>query len=561
MSAPSPLKVMKLPSRALIVLAIPFCLVTLSQRANSQIKTESKAAEATVSGKVTIKGKPAAGIVVGMRLARSDESSFTYKARTDQEGNYRMTKVASGSYVVAPVAPAFVIADSGNSPAGQKVLITESENVDWLNFDLVPGGVITGKVIDPEGRPLIEGLVILTPTDERGQRQIFFDQETDDRGVYRFFGVPAGRYKVSVEYPRRVSAHPRQAPVQTFYPDVTDIAKADVVEVKEGSEANKVDITIGETPRGYSVMGRVVDGENGMAVSNAWVSLSRIEVIDANSTRRRYEAELRSDAQGQFRLTNIQPGKYDLTIAPPEDSNLRVDAPLRFDLIDQDISGLVVKTSRGASVAGTVVFEGSKNSSAQPLPQMWLSLYTRSDSPKSSVSSSSQTRVKADGTFFAGGLPAGIVNFQVEADNNNGFTLTRVERDGVAQPSGIQIQNGENVSGLRLVMTFSSGAIRGVVRIENGALPPTGRIIIQVMKADEQTPLPRGVEVDARGHFLIESLPAGSYELQAMAYAPEWQNKRSPVRQSVSVKQIVTVSEGAASEVALTLDFTPVPNQ
>src|SRR4030095_13825506 len=105
---------MKLPSRALIVLAIPFCVATLSQRAHSQIKTESKTADATVSGKVTIKGKPAAGIVVGMRLSRPDELSSAYKARTDQDGVYRIAKLASGNYLVAPAAPAYVIADSAN---------------------------------------------------------------------------------------------------------------------------------------------------------------------------------------------------------------------------------------------------------------------------------------------------------------------------------------------------------------------------------------------------------------------------------------------------------------
>jgi hypothetical protein len=126
----------------------------------------------------------------------------------------------------------------------------------------------------------------------------------------------------------------------------------------------------------------------------------------------------------------------------------------------------------------------------------------------------------------------------------------------VAQPNGFQIQNGEHISGVRLVMTFSSGVIRGVVRIENGTLPPDARISVQILKAGEQTPM-NGAEVDARGHFLIEGLPAGSYEVRAMAYAAEFQRRRQPV----FVKQIVTVNEGAPTDVTLTLDLTPVPNQ
>jgi len=190
---------MKLPSHTWILPVLLLCVVSLSERANSQTKTESKVAEATVSGKVTIKGKPAAGIVVGMRLARPDQFSATYKAKTDQEGLYRITRVGSGNYLVAPVAPNLVIADSTGNPQGQSVIITESENVEGINFDLVPGGVITGRVVDSEGQPLIEQFVAILPADERSQRGPNAPGvATDDRGVYRIFGLPAGRYKVSV---------------------------------------------------------------------------------------------------------------------------------------------------------------------------------------------------------------------------------------------------------------------------------------------------------------------------------------------------------------------------
>jgi hypothetical protein len=140
--------------------------------------------------------------------------------------------------------------------------------LEGINFDLVPGGVITGRVSDSEGHPLIEERVSVMPMEERDQRRPMFygsgsGMTTDDRGVYRAFGLPAGRYKVSVGDPRFNTGNRRRATVQTFYPDVTDFAKAGVVEVKEGSEANKIDITIGEAPQGYSVAGRVVDGESG----------------------------------------------------------------------------------------------------------------------------------------------------------------------------------------------------------------------------------------------------------------------------------------------------------
>jgi hypothetical protein len=552
---------MKVSSHAFVLPAILLSVAFFSSRANAQIKAESKTADASVSGKVTIKGKPAAGVVVGMRMSRPDETPSTYKTKTDQEGVYRINKVASGSYLIAPVAPTFVLADSGNNPQGQSVIIGESENVEGINFDLVPGGVVTGKVSDSEGHPLIEERVTLMPADETNQRRPIFinGMMTDDRGVYRVFGVPAGRYKVSVGDPRFRGMNRRQVAVQTFYPDVSDVAKAGVVNVEEGSEANKIDITVGEAPQGYSVMGRIVDGDSAAPVANVFIQLTTIEIIDANNTRNSSEyVDVRSDAQGQFRLPNIRPGKYELSIYPPEESDVRAEAPVKFDVIDQDVSGLIVKTTHGATVTGTIVFEGGKNNPVQIPTQMYVLIYTRNEGAPG-VSSGRTARVKPDGTFFAGGLSAGIANLNVETPGGRGFALTRVERDGVVQPNGIQIQNGEHVSGVRLVMTFSNGSIRGVVRTENGTLPPTARMMVQIMKAGDPTPFPRGAEVDARGHFLIEALPAGSYELRVMAYAPEWQQQRR--RPATSAKQIVIVNEGGATDVTLTLDLTPPPNQ
>jgi hypothetical protein len=377
---------------------------------------------------------------------------------------------------------------------------------------------------------------------------------TDDRGVYRIFGVPAGRYKVSVGDPRFNSGVRPRVVTPTFYPDVTDAAKAGIVEVKEGAEANKIDITIGEAPQGYSVSGRVVDGESGTPVARVYIQLTRIEVKEGRSgSFNEYLNDVQSDAQGQFRLTNIRPGKYDLNVYPPEELNARVEQPVRFDLIDQDVSGLVIKTIAGATIAGTVIFEGVKNSPAQTFP-MWIMVYMRNDVGGTIGKSA---RVKPDGTFLAGGLTAGIANFSIDAANNRGFSLTRVERDGVPQTNGIQIQNREQVSGVRVVMTASNGTIRGVVRLENGTLPPAGRIFVQISKAGDQTPFPRAAEVDARGRFLIEALPSGSYELWAWTVVPEWQGRKPPT----SIKQIVNVNEGAASEVVVTLDLTPPPNQ
>ena len=77
------------------------------------------------------------------------------RATTDQDGFYRIANVPPGNYEVSPAAPAFVPADI-KQPRGKTVLVGEDENVENINFALVRGGVITGRVTDADGRPVIQ---------------------------------------------------------------------------------------------------------------------------------------------------------------------------------------------------------------------------------------------------------------------------------------------------------------------------------------------------------------------------------------------------------------------
>src|SRR5207253_4388149 len=98
--------------------------------------------------------------------------------------------------------------------------------------------------------------------------------QTDDRGVYRIYGLPAGRYKASVGADSgqgTVSPGGRGYYPRTFYPDVNESARATVVDLGEGSEVSNVDIQVGRRADTYSVTGRVVDSETGLPIAGARV--------------------------------------------------------------------------------------------------------------------------------------------------------------------------------------------------------------------------------------------------------------------------------------------------
>jgi len=542
-------------------------------QSGSQIDSAQKTSPGVISGtgmitgKVTIKGKGAPDITVILRADnfKSIEPAFR-KVTTDQEGDYQFTNVAPGAYQVVPFAPAFLISGQtgsfgsrGLSSKGKSLIIAEGETIQNVDFALARGGVITGKVNDSEGRPLIEYPINLTPVTKYYQGvQVFTGHPqtvmTDDRGVYRGFGLPKGRYWVS-------AGQSEQRPFgriggsryrETFYPAGNDASKATIIEVSEGSEATNIDITVtaGPTNDAYDVSGRIVDGSTGKPVPNVTLAL---EMSDDNRSSSMSSSDWTSNQLGEFKFRKLTPGKYSIRVEQQTDINFRAD-PISVEVIDQDVTGLVIRTSRGTTVSGMIVFEtgDSKPDVVKP-GQLFLQMFVQKEGQEGGIGRS--VIVKPDGSFRIGGLEAGTANFMVPSFVNRamGFRILRIERDGVVQPRGIEIKDEEDVTGIRLVVRVGNGSVRGIVRAENGELPapPLLQVSLTIPAEDGVNSRPTFMsepKVDSRGHFLFENLPAGAYEVNASVFTS---------RGTVSTKQTVNVADGVVTDVTLTLNLKP----
>jgi protocatechuate 3,4-dioxygenase beta subunit len=412
----------------------------------------------------------------------------------------------------------------------------------------VRGGVITGKVTDEQGHPVVEErvnlLVVLDP--KRGGSYRGHTVATDDRGIYRIFGIRPGQYKVLISMEGNYySGRGRPQHRTTFYPDATDVNQATIIEVRESAEVTKIDFTVAALPEGHAASGRVLD-ETGQPVPNALISLSQITVMDPNSTTSYgMNSGVHSDKQGEFRIEDLAPGKYSISVSLPPESDMRPES-MTFDLVDADVTGLVIKTSRGGSVAGTLVIEGGKAADLMAnLTDTFMEVNL--SHPETRDSSGRSVPIGRDGSFRVGGLDAGIVRLSVESPA--GFTLARIERDGVTQPNSIPLRKGEHIDGIRVVLVRHTGSVRGVIKLENGVLPANGRFIVQVIKVDNRNERSSSAQVDLRGHFVVEGLGDGNYELMVFLYVPG-----SP-KSFPSAKQIISVTDGAVTEVTLTVDL------
>ena len=543
-------------SSARLAVPVSLIIICLASTLFAQAPAKQPAAKTprgSVSGRITIKDKPAPGVMVGLR--RFDGASpfeQVLKAFTDQDGVYHITNVGPGSYNVVPVAPAYISTSSDYNVL--PVVVNEDETVEGVNFSLVRGGVITGKVTDADNRPIIQMQVDIFRADSLDRAAPFRQTSpvnsvaTDDRGIYRVFGLIPGKYKVAAgrsdEFTGSFSIAQQRSYKQVFHPDVSDATKATTIEVSEGSEAKDVDITLGRTMQTFAVSGHVINNDTGLPVANARFALSRII-----GERGDYVGSpIAANERGDFITEGLLPGKYAIVQYANEATELRLETT-SFEVVDQDITDLAIKLVKGASISGVVVVESDDKAARSKLLELQLRGYV---SVAANFGSSVSSTITADGGFRFGGLPNGAINIALAEKNMpfapKGFAISRIERDGVPVPR-LEIKDGESISGVKVIVSYGTSVLRGMVNVENGTIGPNTRFFVRITKAGDKLSNLRQPQVDSRGHFLMEGLPAGVYDLTAGIAAGRQQ----------SAKRSVTLVDGETTDVTLTIDLTPSP--
>ena len=536
---------MKLHTSLIVV-----CLLSaLSVSALGQAKSTHKPT-GSISGIVSLNGKPLPEI--GVVVRRSDSGNPFERLPstiTDQRGGYKISNVPAGVFEVQPAAPAYVAADSVGSRS-KTLVLAEGENVEGIDFSLERGGVITGRVKDADGRPAIQQQINLYLADAaQGEMFALATATTDDRGIYRMFGLRNGRYRVATG--RSDSAFStglstvRLSYQQVFYPSVSDAAKAEIVEVSNGSEATGIDITLMAKIDTYAAKGKTVDGKTGLPLPHVRFGLIRVK----GDRFEPMNEPAASNANGEFIVEGLVAGKYMTFLITEPNGDLRSEATT-FEVVNSDVEDLTVRLTKGASVAGLIALETADPSVAAKLVQMEVRGRVATGAGPFAAGQSAISSVGPNGSFRLAGLSSGILNLALvdgrDQMKSTGFFIARVERDGVLQPQGVEVKEGQDVTGVRLVVGYGSATLRGVVTLDNGQLPPGGRIVVRINRVGDSINI-RPPRVDTRGHFLIENIPGGSYELIGSVSVSG--------RTKQTVKRQLNLQDGTVNEVTLTIDL------
>src|SRR5262245_5276878 len=299
-------------------------------------------------------GRPIAGAPILVIRAGVKFTSGFQTSTADDEGNFKATGLGHGSYMISTKVPGYVVARTDSD----RDYHHPGENV---TINLVQGGVITGRVTDSFGEPMVgvRAQAIKVRELEGGQKYSTDPRGmngglTDDRGVYRIYGLEPGVYVVGVSNDQGGygSAYYVHEPV-TWHPSSPRATAAEVV-VRGGEEVAGVDIRHRED-RGHTIIGTIV-GAAALGSLGESVAIMLMSGADRQSVGMTVEYGRKS-----FAIFGAPDGEYEIVAfrMTSKEADFAISTPRRVIVRGADVSGIELKIAPPSSISGRVKIEPS----------------------------------------------------------------------------------------------------------------------------------------------------------------------------------------------------------
>jgi Carboxypeptidase regulatory-like domain len=462
---------------------------------------------------------------------RGSSTRSNTKVVTDGGGNFRATDLSPGLYTV----------NVSNSREYVMKPLTAAERRgqryyrvgDNIAIALVKGGVITGKVTDPDGQPMVG--VEVSPTmvrDAEGhpvrESRRGDPRMTDDRGIYRMYGLQPGSHIISTD--GRImfgDLSPYEGSVTTYHPSSTHDTAAEVAVASDG-EVTGVDIRFRDEP-GYAVSGTVTGPP-----SSAYPVVSLIST-NISSVARSVGVQPDAPKKG-FMIRGVTNGEYEIIANSYGDDGIAAaSTPRRVTISGADVTRLELKMSPLASLSGKVLIEASsslcENKSKRAMEEIMI--YARSDDPSALASPtsylfSSDVVVNEKGEFTIPSLRPNRYRFEASLPDENWYiksitlpapATAHQSQAGIRDISraGLGLKSGDKVTGMTVTVAEGAATLRGkvVAEKEGAGLPSRLRAHLVPVDAALANDVLRYAEVlmNNDGTFVLTNLAPGKYWL------------------------------------------------
>jgi hypothetical protein len=465
---------------------------------------------------------------------------------TDDSGVFDLTELPAGRYTLTVSKSGFVALSYGQRrplQAGTPLQLADGQQLKGIEFQLPRGSVISGHVLDEDGDAM-PGVVVrvMRYQYQQGERRLTpaGNGQTDDKGQYRVWGLMPGEYYVNAiargggpggqfggpggpggpgGFGGRggrgggPGGGPGGAPEQeqvnyapTYYPGVPSVNEAKPVTV--GLSQEVLDISFNMQLVRVSRISGVVSNPDGTPVTSGNVNL----MPDAGGARgsqigMNFGGRIQWD--GAFTIGNVAPGRYILR-ARGDDSETPQFAAQPISVGGDDLSGVTVVLSSGATISGTVSFLPG----ASAAPDITQFRITAPSTDQSDFGPQQSARVDKEGRFTINGVSAGAHLIRPSNGSRTWIlkSVTAGDRDITDTP--FSVRAGESLANVSVVFTDKQSEISGTLTTENGT--PVPEFTVLAFPADPSLWRPQSRQIvtarpDQTGKYRLRGLPPGDY--------------------------------------------------
>jgi hypothetical protein len=178
-----------------------------AQQARDQMQAP-RVGTATISGSIVTDEATPQPLKRAQVIVMNPEAGFTKTVFTNEAGKFSLAGLPAGRYTLSANKAPFLRASYGArryDRPGTPITLNEGAQITGVTLRMTRGSVLGGVITDENGVPAfgvpVRVLQVRVVNGERTYTNVgtgnSMNETTDDRGMYRFYGLPPGEYVVS----------------------------------------------------------------------------------------------------------------------------------------------------------------------------------------------------------------------------------------------------------------------------------------------------------------------------------------------------------------------------